>query len=72
MNTALGPLIAALDLVAFAGTGSTDSVLAAESARGEALRKGDARALATLVSDDLRSTHSNGKFERKPDTAFTP
>lgn len=68
MKTALGLLLTTLVPVAFAGTGSTEAVLAAEAARGEALRRGDANALASLLSDDLRYTHSNGKFEKKSDT----
>ena len=67
MKPALGLLIATLAPVALAGTGSTGAVLAAEAARGEALRKGDAPTLASLLSDDLRYTHSNGKLERKSD-----
>jgi len=67
MKLALGLLIATLAPLAIAGTGSTDAVLAAEAARGEALRKGDATTLAKLLSDELRYTHSNGKLEKKPD-----
>jgi len=40
-------------------------VIAAEIARGTALRRGDATALASLLADDLRYTHSTGRVETK-------
>ena len=68
MKTALGLLIAATWVpVVLAGSGSPEAVLAAEAARGEALRKGDANGLAILLSEDLRYVHSNGRFQRKAD-----
>ncbi len=42
--------------------------LAAEAARGAALRRNDPQALAAVLSDDLHYVHSNGKQERKADT----
>lgn len=42
-------------------------MLAAEAARGDALRRGDVTALAGLLSDDLRYIHSTGKLETKAD-----
>ncbi|HEY0863973.1 MAG TPA: nuclear transport factor 2 family protein [Lacunisphaera sp.] len=68
MKTALGLLIASMVPVALAGTDNKAAVLAADAVRGDALRRGDATTLATVLSDDLRYIHSNGKFERKSDT----
>ena len=41
------------------------AVLAAERMRGEALVHGDAAALAALLDEELRYTHSGGKLECK-------
>jgi len=46
-------------------TPAAAAVLAAEEARGAALRHGDAAALAALLSDELRYVHSNGRLESK-------
>jgi hypothetical protein len=42
-----------------------DAVIAAEKARNVALVAADMKAVANLLSDDLRYVHSNGKLETK-------
>ena len=42
-------------------------MLAAEEARGAALRIADTAALSALLSDDLRYIHSTGRLESKAD-----
>ena len=44
---------------------NTEPVIAAEKARNVALVAGDVTALDSLLSDDLRYVHSNGKLETK-------
>lgn len=51
---------------AAAGTPESD-VITAEQARATALRQGDAAALAALLAEDLRYTHSTGRIESKAD-----
>lgn len=55
-------------LAVFTATARADdlaAVAAAERARGEALRRADAKSLADLLADDLRYVHSNGRIEDK-------
>ncbi|HVZ63760.1 MAG TPA: nuclear transport factor 2 family protein [Lacunisphaera sp.] len=44
---------------------AVSAVIAQDERRGEALRRGDAAALAAVLSDDLRYIHSNGRLETK-------
>ena len=67
MKSSLGLLFAMLAPLAGASSDPSAGVLAAEAARGQALRSGNAEALATLLSDDLRYIHSTGKVEGKSD-----
>lgn len=45
----------------------TEDVMAAERNRREALLRGDTAALGTLLSEELRYIHSNGRVESKRD-----
>jgi hypothetical protein len=47
--------------------GEAAAVLAADQARGAALRQSDAAALSALLSEELRYVHSNGRIESKRD-----
>jgi len=62
-------LILAASLITVTAAGATvtpaDAVLAAEQARRSALLAGDTTVLSGLLSNELRYTHSNGKFEDK-------
>lgn len=68
MKPLIGCLIVALSPAIALAEDAVAAVLAAEAARGEALRRNDAPALARLLSDDLRYIHSTGRVERKADT----
>ena len=56
-----------LTIVTAYASGPAAAALAAEEARGAALRSHDSAALAMVLSDELRYIHSTGKIETKAD-----
>ena len=65
LHPTLGFCFAMLLAGSAAAVDRATEVIAAEGARVTALRRGAAAALAELLSDDLRYTHSNGRIETK-------
>lgn len=66
-TSTLALLFSALLPVAATCSDDLSSALAAGAAWGDALRRGDAPALASLLSDELRYIHSTGRLESKND-----